>query len=60
MIYENGMELSDGDYILTDGKAWFTVGDKSVRIVNDEQGHLRIYVFETGNEMNDLLGELTV
>ena len=60
MIYENEMPLSDGDYILTDRRAWFTVGDKSVRIVMNEEGVLHVFVFETGNEANDMIGELTV
>ena len=60
MIYESEMPLRDGDYILTDNRAWFTVGDKSVRIVTDDEGRLHIYVFETGNEANDMIADLTV
>lgn len=31
-------KLADGDYVLTEGKAWFTVGNVSVRIYSAEYG----------------------
>lgn len=57
---ETETSLTDGDYSLTDGAAWFTVGGRSVRIVNDEDGRLHVFVFELGQEMNEPIADLTV
>jgi hypothetical protein len=32
------VELKDGDYILTDGAGWFTVGKFAIRIAKTDEG----------------------
>lgn len=54
------LELGEGDYVLKDGAAWFTVGNRSVRIVENDAGVLMISVWPMGQEMHDAIGELTI
>lgn len=53
-------ELTDGDYVLSEGRAWFTVGGRSVRIVDDGEGYLHVFVYELNNEMHDPIADITV
>ena len=39
------LELGEGDYVLKDGAAWFTAGNRSVRIVQNYAGVLIISVW---------------
>lgn len=55
---ETETSLADGDYILTDEAAWFTVGDKSVRIVKNDA--FRILIFEIGHEMDEPIAQVTI
>lgn len=45
-------ELKDGDYTLIDGRAWFTVGNISIRISATEQGVV-CDMYPLHDEMND-------
>lgn len=51
--------LEDNDYTLKDGAAWFTVGNRSVRIREDE-GILTVGVWPLGAEAEDPIAELRV
>ena len=42
--------LSEGDYTLTDGGAWFTVGGISVRIFTTADGEVDVAAYEVGRE----------
>ena len=42
-------ELVDGDYVLTEGRAWFTVGKFAVRIAQTDGG-LACDVYENNKE----------
>lgn len=44
--------LPDGDYVLIDGRGWFTVGKWSVRIAA-EAGGIRVEVYADGHEMDE-------
>lgn len=50
------VELEDGDYLLRDGTAWFTVGRFSVRIHSDSRG-VECRVFPLGRESEIQLAE---
>jgi hypothetical protein len=52
-------DLTDNDYVLVDGAAWFTVREFSIRI-RDCGGHLAIAVYPKGNEMEEAIDTLTV
>ena len=54
------LELGEGDYVLKDGAAWFTVGTKSVRIVQNDAGVLMISVWPKGREMDEPCSEIIV
>ena len=54
------IKLTDDDYVLADGRAWFTAGDKSIRIVMNDEGVLNVFVFPVGEEMNEPIADLTV
>lgn len=45
-------ELVDGDYLLADDAAWFTVKDFSVRIKGTDEGVV-VYIYELGREGDD-------
>lgn len=49
-------ELIDGDYYLADGAAWFTVGDRSVRIRETEAG-VFVGIYKLGAEDEDAVAE---
>lgn len=44
--------LEDGDYILTDGQAWFTVKGFAVRIHSTDEG-VAVDIYKDGDEMSD-------
>jgi hypothetical protein len=44
-------ELQDGDYILTDNAAWFTIKGFSVRI-HDTNSGIAVNIYEFGREMD--------
>jgi hypothetical protein len=48
-------DLSDRDYVLTDGAAWFTVGKFSVRIHQTDEG-VAVDIYALGREMDGTLG----
>lgn len=54
------LELGEGDYVLKDGAAWFTVGTRSVRIVENDAGVLMISVWPKGREMEEPYSEITI
>ena len=54
------LELGEGDYVLKDGAAWFTVGNRSVRIVENDAGVLMISVWPKGREMDEPYSEIIV
>lgn len=54
------MELWEDDYILKDGRAWFTVGPYAVRIKLDDDNALSVLVFENGKEMEAPLTQCEV
>lgn len=43
------VSIPDGDYLLEDDAAWFSIGDMSVRLIRQE-GELTITVYEKGEE----------
>ena len=45
-------ELVDGDYLLADDAAWFTVKDFSVRIKGTDEGVV-VNIYELGREDDD-------
>ena len=45
-------ELVDGDYLLADDAAWFTVKDFSVRIKGTDEGVV-VDIYELGREDDD-------
>ena len=47
------------DFILTDGHAWITVGNLSVRI-NDCGNFMKIGVWELDDEFNDPIDEIKI
>jgi hypothetical protein len=53
------MNLPDGDYVLTDGAAWFEVGGFVVRIRVQPTG-LVVDAYESGGEMDDTLDTMYV
>lgn len=58
--------LPDGDYILRDGAAWFSVGGFALRVTThnyEDPGSLRVWVCPLGTQgevMGDPIGELVV
>jgi hypothetical protein len=46
--------LCDGDYILTEGAAWFTAGEFAVRVLQTEDG-IRTDIYQNGKEMENPL-----
>ena len=44
------MNIDDGDHVLVDGAAWFTVGPYEVRIFLKQDGTLRVAVYEEDEE----------
>lgn len=48
--------LSDGDYVLEEGSAWFTVGAASVRIHASEEG-VRVAIHPLGSESEPAVSE---
>ena len=52
-------KLSDGDYILVDGRAWFSVHDLSVR-VSAHDGMLSVAVFPLGAETSPAIDQVFV
>lgn len=44
-------ELEDGDYVLTEGRGWFTVKGFSVRIHATDEG-VAVDIYQDGKEMN--------
>ena len=50
--YKEDRELPDGDYILSDGQAWFTAGIFSVRIRQTSEG-VEVDVYPVGKEDDD-------
>ena len=58
-IQTGELELPDGDYIMKYGRAWFTVGNKSVRICASENG-LSVQVYPLLDEAGTALGILEV
>lgn len=54
------MNIEEGDHVLVDGAAWFTVGPYAVRIVLKQDGALRVAVYEDGEEMRAPLHEAEV
>jgi hypothetical protein len=53
------MNLSDGDYVLTDGAGWFEVGGFVTRIRAAPAG-LIVDVYKSGEEMEGALNSLFV
>ena len=53
------MNLSDGDYVLTDGAGWFEVGGFVTRIRATPAG-LIVDVYKSGEEMEGALNSLFV
>lgn len=53
------MNLSDGDYVLTDGAGWFEVGGFVTRIRATPAG-LIVDVYKAGEEMEGALNSLFV
>jgi hypothetical protein len=54
------MTLWEDDYILEDGRAWFTVGPYAVRIKLDDDNALSVLVFENGKEIEAPLAQCEV
>ena len=53
------MELLDGDYVLTEGAAWFTVGEFSIRLHKDLEG-VAVDIYKLGAEYDSPLGSTWV
>ncbi len=52
-------KLTEGDYILVDGRAWFTVHDLSVHI-RAHDGMLSVAVYPLGNETDPAIDQIFV
>ena len=50
-------QLSEGDYILKDGAAWFTVSGFSVRVRTANDGSVICSIYNEGQEDGPVLGE---
>ncbi len=54
------IQLSDKDYTLTDGKAWFSVGAYSIRINTTNSGSVTVKAWLIGEEDGDPLAEMEI
>lgn len=52
-------EIGDGDYVMKDGIAWFTLGEASVRLWMTE-GEVGAKILPLGLELDEALAEVTV
>ena len=52
-------EIGDGDYVMKDGIAWFTLGEASVRLLMTE-GEVGAKILPLGLELDEALAEVTV
>lgn len=52
-------ELPDGDYVLVEGSAWFTVKNASVRIHATDEG-VCVDIFRLDDEMSEAVGSTWV
>lgn len=53
------MQIPDGDHVLIEERAWFTVGPYSVRINKTDEG-IAVDVYALGDEMGEALGSTWV
>ena len=53
------MNIEDGDHVLVDNAAWFTVGPYAVRVQLSDDA-LRVSVFKDGEEMDAPLETIEV
>jgi len=51
--------ITDGDYVLTDGAAWFTVEGMSIRIYSTHK-EVRVNVYREGQEMEQSIASIYV
>jgi hypothetical protein len=49
------VQIKDGDYVLTEGGAWFTVGGFSIRLHKTDEG-VAVDIYKLGAENDPPLG----
>jgi hypothetical protein len=52
-------DLTDGDYLLTEGKGWFEVGGFAIRLNKTDEG-VSVDIYKSGAEMDAPLGSTWV
>ena len=53
------VQIKDGDYVLTEGGAWFTVGGFSIRLHKTDEGVV-VDIYKLGAETSSPLGSTWV
>jgi hypothetical protein len=48
------IDLKDADYVLTEGAAWFTVKNFSIRIFSTDEGVV-VDIYKKGSEMDSFI-----